>query len=145
MRKQKQIDPIPDEFSTYEEAAEFWETHDTTDYPDAFRTVEVKSELRRRHYEVEIDSDVMRKLRARLKDISKLADREILALTELRMDPEADRRLSGLLQEQQAGTLSHLESAELAALMKGYELGLLRQSQALAEAVRRGLMAPLTP
>lgn len=80
-----------------------------------------------------------------LKGISKLPDREILALTELRMDPEADRRLSGLLEEQQAGTLSDLEGAELAALMKGYELGLLRQSQALAEAVRRGLMAPLTP
>jgi hypothetical protein len=53
MRKQEQIDPIPDEFSSYEEAAEFWETHDTTDYPDAFRTVEVRPELRRRHYEVE--------------------------------------------------------------------------------------------
>lgn len=67
MRKQKQIDPIPDEFSSYEEAAEFWDTHDTTDYPDAFRTVEVKSELRQRHYEVEIDSDVVNKLRARAK------------------------------------------------------------------------------
>lgn len=65
MRKQKQIDPIPDEFSTYEEAAEFWDTHDTTDYPDAFHIVEVKSELRQRHCEVEIDSDVMKKLRAR--------------------------------------------------------------------------------
>ncbi|MEK6407854.1 MAG: CopG family antitoxin [Acidobacteriota bacterium] len=67
MRKQKQIDPIPDEFSSYEEAAEFWDTHDTTDYPDAFRTVEVKSELRQRHFEVEIDSDVVNKLRARAK------------------------------------------------------------------------------
>ena len=67
MRKQKQIDPIPDEFASYEEAAEFWETHDTTDYPDAFRTVEVKSELRQRHYEVELDPDVVSKLRARAK------------------------------------------------------------------------------
>jgi len=67
MRKPKQIDPIPDEFSSYEEAAEFWDTHDTTDYPDAFRNVEVTSELRQRHYEVEIDSDVMKKLRARAK------------------------------------------------------------------------------
>jgi hypothetical protein len=67
MRKQKQIDPIPDEFSSYEEAAEFWGTHDTTDYPNTFRIVEVKSELRQRHYEVEIDSDVVKKLRARAK------------------------------------------------------------------------------
>lgn len=25
--KQKQIDPLPEEFSSYEEAAEFWDTH----------------------------------------------------------------------------------------------------------------------
>jgi predicted transcriptional regulator len=65
MRQKKHIDPIPEEFSSYEEAAEFWEKHDTTDYPNAFRNVEVKSELRQRRYEVEIDSDVMKKLRAR--------------------------------------------------------------------------------
>lgn len=67
MRRQKRLDPIPERFSSYEEAAEFWDTNHTTDYPDAFRTVEVTSELRQRHYEVEIDSDVVRKLRARAK------------------------------------------------------------------------------
>jgi predicted transcriptional regulator len=36
----KQVEPIPEEFTSYEEAAEFWDSHDTTDYPDAFRTVE---------------------------------------------------------------------------------------------------------
>jgi hypothetical protein len=80
-----------------------------------------------------------------LRAITKLPDLEILALTKLRMAPEADLRLSELLEEQQAGTLSDLERAELASLMKGYQLGLLRQSQALAEAVRRGLIPPLTP
>ena len=61
MREQKELDPIPDAFSTYEEAAEFWDTHDTTDYPDAFRTVDVRhTELRQRHYEVEIEPDVMK-------------------------------------------------------------------------------------
>ena len=39
MPRKKPIDPIPEEFASYEEAAEFWDTHDTTDYPDAFRTV----------------------------------------------------------------------------------------------------------
>jgi len=38
----KHVDPIPNEFTTYEDAAEFWDTHDTTDYPDAFQTVEVE-------------------------------------------------------------------------------------------------------
>ena len=40
MNKQKRVEPIPEEFGSYEEAAEFWDTHDTTDYPDAFRTVD---------------------------------------------------------------------------------------------------------
>jgi len=80
-----------------------------------------------------------------MNSISNLPDREILALTELRMEPKADRRLSKLLEQQQAGSLSDLERAELASLIRSYEMGLLRQSQALAEAVRRALIPPLTP
>ena len=64
MNKKKQIDPIPEEFASYEAAAEFWDTHDTTDYPDAFRTIEVESELRGRHYEIEIEADVVKALRS---------------------------------------------------------------------------------
>jgi hypothetical protein len=63
-KRKKSIDPIPEEFGSYEEAAEFWDSHDTTDYPDAFHTVAVESELRKRHYEIEIDGDVVRRLRA---------------------------------------------------------------------------------
>lgn len=64
MSRKKKIDPIPEEFANFEEAAEFWDKHDTTDYPDAFRTVEVTSELRQRHYEIELDADVIKKLRS---------------------------------------------------------------------------------
>ncbi|RLC62195.1 MAG: hypothetical protein DRI80_06975 [Chloroflexota bacterium] len=63
--REKCVDPIPEEFASYEKAAEFWDTHDTTDYPDAFRTVDVVTEFRGRHYEVEIDEDVARLLRAK--------------------------------------------------------------------------------
>ncbi|MFQ5799611.1 MAG: CopG family antitoxin [Bacteroidota bacterium] len=69
----KRVDPIPNEFASYEEAAEFWDTHDTTDYPEAFQAVEVEDvELRRRRYEVELDEDVIRVLRekARQRDVS---------------------------------------------------------------------------
>ena len=60
----KHVDPIPNEFANYEDAAEFWDTHDTTDYPDAFQTVEVEEVvLRQRRYEVEIDEDVIVVLR----------------------------------------------------------------------------------
>ena len=74
----KHVDPIPDEFASYEDAAAFWDTHDTTDYPDAFQTVEVQEVvLRQRRYEVEIDEDVLRVLeeQARQRDlpISRLA------------------------------------------------------------------------
>jgi hypothetical protein len=64
MSKKKGVEPIPEEFDSYEEAAEFWDTHDTTDYPDAFRTVEVESEFRSRHYEVELGEEVIKELRA---------------------------------------------------------------------------------
>jgi DNA-nicking Smr family endonuclease len=57
--KPKIIDPIPEEFASYEEAAEFWDTHDTTDYPDSFETVSVQAKLKSRRYEVEIDADLM--------------------------------------------------------------------------------------
>ncbi|MGH9824106.1 MAG: hypothetical protein ACREDR_12735 [Blastocatellia bacterium] len=75
-----------------------------------------------------------------LRAISKLPDDEIVTLTELRMEPGADRRLSGLLDRQQAGQLTELERAELGSLMRDYEIGLLHQSEGLAEAVRRGLL-----
>lgn len=77
--------------------------------------------------------------------ISKLPDREVLALTKLRMEPDADRRLSELLDRQQAVELDDRDGAELAALMRIYEISLLRQSQALAEAVERKLIPPLEP
>lgn len=57
--KPKAIDPIPEEFASYEEAAEFWDAHDTTDYPESFETVSVQAELKSRRYEVEIDADLM--------------------------------------------------------------------------------------
>jgi hypothetical protein len=80
-----------------------------------------------------------------LKGIAKLPDRKVLALTKLRMEPAADRRLSELLDRQQAGELDERKGAELAALMRIYEISLLRQSQALAEAVERKLIPPLEP
>lgn len=60
--KQKQIDPLPAEFASYEEAAEFWDTHDTTDYSDSFETVAVEARLNRRRYEVEVDEELMKTL-----------------------------------------------------------------------------------
>ena len=60
----KRVDPIPDEFASYEEAAEFWDTHDTADYPEGFEDVSVQVELKRRRFEVAVDEDLMKVLSA---------------------------------------------------------------------------------
>jgi hypothetical protein len=77
--------------------------------------------------------------------VSELSDDEVLKLTELRLAPAQDRRLSQFLDKQQAGTLTEQERTELLSLMQIYEANLLRQAEALAEAVRRGLRQPLSP
>jgi hypothetical protein len=64
-KKEKRVDPIPDEFASYEEAAKFWDTHDTADYPDSFETVSVHADLQRRHFEVEVDEDLIKVLAPR--------------------------------------------------------------------------------
>jgi len=69
MTRKKDVEPIPEEFASYEEAAEFWDTHDTTDYPDAFRTVVVKTEFRGRYYEIEIAEDVVNSLQKRAQQL----------------------------------------------------------------------------
>ena len=46
MTNKKKIDPIPKEFNNYEEAAEFWDKHDTTAYLKSSRPVKVISEFR---------------------------------------------------------------------------------------------------
>ena len=63
----KQVDPTPEHFDSYEAAAEFWDTHDTTDYLDEFCTIEVTSELRARHFAVEIEEDVVKVLQDKAK------------------------------------------------------------------------------
>ena len=74
------------------------------------------------------------------------SDEQVLAAAD---DPglsmEEDRRLSELLQRQQAGTLTTLERPELTGLMEVYQTQLLRKAEALREAVRRGLRPSLEP
>jgi hypothetical protein len=70
--KEKRFDPIPEEFNNYDEAAEFWNTHDTMDYPDTFRTIKVVSKFKGRHYKIELEEDIIKalKIQARKKGIT---------------------------------------------------------------------------
>jgi len=77
--------------------------------------------------------------------ISSLSDEEVLTLCEAQMKPAQGQRLNKLLEKQREGTLTESECPELLALMQIYEQLWIRQSEALAEAVRRGLREPLEP
>jgi hypothetical protein len=71
------------------------------------------------------------------------SDQEALEAADSQMPEAEDRRLSELLQRQQAGQLQPKEQGELTALMALCQRGLLRKSQGLREAVRRGLRPPV--
>ncbi len=77
--------------------------------------------------------------------VSSLSDEDVLALSKAQMRPAQGRRLSELLEKQREGVLTDNERRELLALMQVYDQLWIRQSEALAEAVRRGLRKPLEP
>ncbi len=77
--------------------------------------------------------------------VSSLSDEDVLALSKAQMRPAQGRRLSELLEKQGEGVLTESERPELLALMHVYDQLWIRQSEALAEAVRRGLRKPLEP
>lgn len=78
-----------------------------------------------------------------VKPVSALSDSEVITQTQLRLQPVQEQRLSELLDRQQSGTIASVERDELQALIHIYETRLLRQAQALNEAVRRGLLESL--
>ncbi len=77
--------------------------------------------------------------------VATLSDTEVLALAQVQMAPQHGHRLDQLLAKQGEATLATQEQAELLTLMQVYQQLWVRQSEALAEAVRRGLRAPLLP
>ena len=60
----KKIDPLPDEFSSEEEAGEFWDTHSITDYEEYLEPVEFRADIKRRHFQVELDEESFLALRS---------------------------------------------------------------------------------
>src|SRR5436309_341719 len=89
-RKKKSVEPIPEEFSSYEEAAEFWDSHSTADYPEAFEDVAVEEvELRQRPYEVEIDEDIVALLREEAKKLGVPLKRLVSDMLRKQLPPAA--------------------------------------------------------
>ncbi len=75
--------------------------------------------------------------------VSTLSDEDVLALANAKMDRVHNARLGELQARGKAHGLTDAERAELLALLQMYQVGQLRKSEGLAEAVRRGLRAPL--
>ena len=57
-------DPLPEHFRSLDEAAEFWDTHDSADYEEYMRDVECEVDIQRRVHLVSLDSDLYRKVSA---------------------------------------------------------------------------------
>jgi hypothetical protein len=77
--------------------------------------------------------------------VSSLPDEEVLELADMKMDRAENKRLRALQTKGKTTGLTAGESNELLLLFKKYQLGQLRKSEALAEAVQRGLRKPLSP
>lgn len=74
--------------------------------------------------------------------ISSLTDADVLHLADMKMEPAQHRRLTELQARGKREELAADERYELLALMQIYQLKKLRKSEALSEAVQRGLRKP---
>ena len=66
-----QVDPLPDEFKSEDEAAEFWDTHSIADYEEFLEPVGLEVDLKRRHFEIEVDQESFLALRDSARKLQK--------------------------------------------------------------------------
>lgn len=59
----KQRDPLPEQFNNLEDAVEFWDTHSLADYEEYWKDVQCEIEIKRRRYQISVDSSLYQKLR----------------------------------------------------------------------------------
>ncbi|MBC6430817.1 hypothetical protein FM036_08250 [Nostoc sp. HG1] len=77
-------------------------------------------------------------------EILHVSDQEVLELANLKMDAAQNERLGELQAKGKNTGLTEVERYELLVLMSIYQIGQLRKSEGLAEAVRRGIKTPLS-
>ena len=76
-----------------------------------------------------------------LRPLPELSDAAVLQLATMHMPPWQSRRVDELLEQQCEGQLTPEEHVELAHLVRLHDSALLLKSEAMVEAVRRGLCA----
>lgn len=57
-------DPVPETFETLEQAAEFWDTHDLTDYEEIWQPVEIQVRLKHSGVVVNIEPPLAERVTA---------------------------------------------------------------------------------
>ena len=62
-KSKKQRDPLPEQFSSLEEAGEFWDTHSGADYEEYMQEVHFEVDLKRSVKEVRVADQVLRGVR----------------------------------------------------------------------------------
>ncbi len=77
-------------------------------------------------------------------EISHVSYQEVLELANLKMDAAQNERLGELQAKGKNTGLTEVERYELLILMSIYQIGQLRKSEGLAEAVRRQIKTPLS-
>lgn len=77
-------------------------------------------------------------------DLEALSDEDLVATAQIQMDKAEGERLSDLQAKQREGDLTEAERDELFNLFQRYNALWLRQSQALAITVSRGLLPPMS-
>lgn len=77
--------------------------------------------------------------------LAALSNEDVLALADLRLSDDEDRRLHDLLEKNSDGTLTPGQRLELDELMQIYTDGTLKKAMGWAEAVRRKLREPIQP
>ena len=59
----KQRDSLPEQFNSLDDAVEFWDTHSLADYEESWKDVQCEIDIRRRTYQISVDSSLYQKLR----------------------------------------------------------------------------------
>lgn len=72
--------------------------------------------------------------------LAECSDNEVLALANMKMSEDENRRMSELLDKQREEMITPLERNELDILFRVYQVGNLRKAQGISEAVQRGLI-----
>ncbi|MEK6408932.1 MAG: CopG family antitoxin [Acidobacteriota bacterium] len=61
-RSKKERDPIPENFKSVEEAAEFWDSHDLADYWDLTREADFEVDIQRRLFLTALEPGLAKKV-----------------------------------------------------------------------------------